>query len=90
MISKTSGNLYKIVKRRLVALSHYKFREKLKSMALKWGCKINEIDEYQTSKKCHNCNNLKKDLGSNKIYNCMNCNLSIDRDLNASINIYNL
>ena len=51
---------------------------------------INEIDEYMTSKTCHNCKNIKNDLGSNKIYNCMNCNIKIDRDINASINIYNL
>jgi IS605 OrfB family transposase len=90
MISNLTGNLYKIVKRRLVALSHYKFREKLKSMSNKFGCKVNEINEYQTSIKCHNCNKLKRDLGSNKHYNCSNCNLSIDRDINASINIYKL
>jgi transposase len=33
MLSNTTGNLYKKVKRRLVALSHYKFRMKLKAMA---------------------------------------------------------
>ena len=51
MISNLTGNLHTITKRRLIALSHYKFREKLKARAFKFGCKITEVSEYLTSKK---------------------------------------
>ena len=37
---------------------------------------------------CHNCENLKMNLGSKKIYECDKCKIKIDRDINASINIY--
>jgi putative transposase len=90
MISNLTGNIYKVVKRRLVALSHYKFRMKLHSMSNKFGCIVNEISEFQTSIKCHNCYNLKRDLGSNKVYNCLKCGLILDRDINAAINITKL
>lgn len=90
MLSNTTGNLYNKVKRRLVALSHYKFRMKLKAMAPKFGTIVNEIDEYMTSKTCHNCQNIKKDLGSAKVYKCEKCNVKLDRDINAAINIYKL
>ena len=90
MVSKLKGNIREKTKRRLLKLSHYKFREYLKLNSLKYGNTINEIDEYMTSKMCHNCKNIKKDLGSNKTYNCENCEIKIGRDINASINIYKL
>ena len=90
MVSNLKGNLKEITKRRLLKLSHYRFREYLKLNSKKYENKINEIDEYMTSKTCHNCKNIKKDLGSSKIYNCEKCKIKLDRDINASINIYNL
>ena len=45
---------------------------------------------YASSKICSCCGTLKKDLKlSNRIYKCDNCNTVIDRDKNASINLYN-
>ena len=88
MISNLTGNIQAITKRRLVALSHYRFREKLKSRAFKFGCKITEVSEYLTSKTCSNCYVINDNLESSKIFNCSSCNLCIDRDINASINIY--
>jgi len=34
--------------------------------------------------------NIIKDIGCNKIYNCNQCNIKLDRYVNASINIYRL
>jgi len=90
MVSNLTSNIKEITKRRLLKLSHFKFREYLKLNSSKYGNTINEIDEYLTSQKCHNCDNLKKDLGGNKEYNCLLCNVQLDRDVNASINIYRL
>ena len=86
-LNKTKLN--KLVKKRLMTLSHYRFRMKLKQMSVKYGTKIIEHDEYLTSKTCSRCKHIKDDLGSSKTYNCTNCNLIIDRDINASMNIYN-
>jgi putative transposase len=88
MISNIKGNLKSITKRRLIALSHYKFRMKLKQMAVKYGTKIIEVNEYLTSKNCHNCNKINDNLGANKVFDCPNCKTIMDRDINASINIY--
>lgn len=90
MISNLTGNLYKIVKRRLCFLSHYMFRMKLKQMASKYDVKVKEVNEYMTSKTCSKCSNIHKNLGQNKTYECASCGLSIDRDINASINIYRM
>ena len=43
---------------------------------------------YPSSKTCSCCGNVKKDLKlNNRIYKCSNCDLEIDRDYNASINL---
>ena len=89
IVSNKKGNICAITKRRILALSHYKFRMKLQQMSVKWNNKIILIDESYTSKTCCSCHNIKNDLGLNKIYKCSKCNLIIDRDINASINIYN-
>ena len=45
---------------------------------------------YASSKICSCCGATKKDLKlSDRIYKCDNCNAVIDRDKNASINLYN-
>ena len=53
--------------------------------------KIVKIDPfYPSSKTCSNCGNVKKELKlSERIYHCEECGFTIDRDLNASINILN-
>lgn len=43
---------------------------------------------YPSSKKCSSCGNIKASLSlSERNYNCENCGLNIDRDLNAAINL---
>lgn len=47
--------------------------------------------KYPSSKKCSNCGNIKKFLSlSERVYNCECCGLTIDRDLNASLNLRSL
>ena len=44
---------------------------------------------YASSKTCSFCGSVKKDLKlSDRTYHCENCGAVIDRDLNASINLY--
>ena len=51
-----------------------------------------KIDSYfPSSKTCSNCGCIKETLSlSERTYNCNECGFTIDRDLNASINILNL
>ena len=52
--------------------------------------KVLTVDEFRTSKTCCNCKNIKKELKAEKTYECKKCKLVIDRDINASINIYDI
>ena len=69
-------------------LSFYKFRERINIISKKYKSNVKLINEYMTSKMCHNCENIYINLGSKKIYKCEKCKIEIDRDINASINIY--
>jgi transposase len=88
-IMSNNNGLHSMVKRIGYALSHYKYRQRLKDRCEEMNVKYIEIDEQYTSKTCSRCGNMKHNLGSNKEYKCNTCSLTIDRDVNASINIYN-
>jgi putative transposase len=49
------------------------------------------VDQYfPSSKKCSNCGSIKEDLTlQQRTYICDTCGLKIDRDYNASLNLYN-
>ena len=87
MISNLRGNLRRESKRRIVTLAHYAFREKLKFMAKKYKVKIIETDEYLTTQSCCMCES-RNYVGESKMYECYNCGLKIDRDINSGINIH--
>lgn len=49
------------------------------------------IDPKHMSQKCSQCGNIKHELKlTDRIYHCDMCNLTVDRDLNAAINIRNI
>ena len=46
---------------------------------------------YPSSKKCCKCGAIKQELKlSERIYNCSSCGNTIDRDIQASLNLFNL
>ena len=70
-----------------MAISHYRFREKIIEVSKKFGTKIKLVSEYMTTQTCYNCLEIYK-IGSSKEYKCKHCELKIDRDINSAINIY--
>ena len=65
-------------------LKFYKFKQRLEYKCESTKTEYKEIDESYTSKMCSKCGYLKEDLGSSKIYNCDNCKIIIDRDINGA------
>lgn len=66
----------------------YTFRVKLTNKCLALGIELRVVDRfYPSSKLCHKCGNIKKDLKlSDRIYTC-DCGYEADRDYNAAINL---
>jgi len=82
-----SEKLRSVTKREMLALSHYKFRMRLIHAAHKNGATIHVVNESYTSKTCTNCGELNEKLGSSKTFNCDECGLTLDRDINGARNI---
>jgi putative transposase len=64
------------------------FRNRLQKKCVRLGIELRVINRwYPSSKKCHNCGKVKKELQINeRIYKC-DCGYVADRDYNASLNI---
>ena len=76
------------------AIQEQKFYEFIRQM--KYKCEFSGIEFvqadrfYPSSKTCSCCGNIKKNLKlKDRVYKCEKCNLIIDRDKNASINLGN-
>ena len=66
----------------------YEFRTKLEKQCKESGIELRIVDRfYPSSKLCHCCGFIKKDLKlSDRIYKC-DCGYKCDRDFNASLNL---
>ena len=66
-------------------------REQLEYKQQLFGSRLFIVDRwFASSKSCHNCQHKKAELTlAQRIYQCDNCKMTIDRDLNAAINIRN-
>ena len=73
--------------RMLSLLSHYSFRQKLEYQSFKYQRDYKLVKEDYTSLTCGCCGYLNYDLGKSKIFHCNKCNITMDRDHNASRNV---
>lgn len=74
------------VVRAMMALGHFKHKEQMKTKSVQNDCIILHTKEPYTTKQCGSCGFLGNNIGSDKIYNCKRCNLSIGRDDTSSRN----
>lgn len=88
IIKKEDSILQKMNKRIIQSISYYKLLERLKFKSIINKNNLIIKEEWYTSKTCTSCGNKKEDLGGNKIYSCVKCNLKTDRDYNGCRNIF--
>jgi len=72
-------------------LGFYELRRQLEYKSEMYGNNLILADRFfPSSKKCSSCGSIKKDLSlKERVYTC-GCGISLDRDLNASLNLRNL
>ncbi len=70
----------------------YEFREKLIYKSALNNIEVRIVDRFfPSSKTCSNCGEIKKDLKlKDRVYECEQCNHTIDGDFNASLNLRNV
>lgn len=69
----------------------YTFRDRLIAKSRESGIEIRIVSRwYPSSKSCHKCGYIKRDLTlKDRIFQCPNCGHTLDRDLNAAMNLRN-
>jgi IS605 OrfB family transposase len=91
-IVKNGKNTYmdKMTKRIAYKLKFFSFHQRLIYKCQLNNCNYKKVDESYTSKMCSKCGTIDYNLGSNKIYKCINdkCKLKIDRDVNGCRGIF--
>jgi transposase len=67
----------------------YEFRRQMEYKGEWYGCQVVLADRYYPStKRCSKCGNRKESMSlDERVYLCQNCGMSMDRDLNAAINL---
>ncbi|MBW4602594.1 MAG: transposase [Calothrix sp. FI2-JRJ7] len=72
------------------SLGLYEFRRMLDYKQSHYGSKLEVVDRwYPSSKTCSKCGHVQDMKLSDRVFNCGACSYSIDRDLNAAINLEN-
>ena len=79
---------YRHLSKAVASQKFYEFRMKLKAKCDSNGIELRIVDRwYPSSKMCHRCGHILKDLKlSDRIYRCA-CGYVADRDFNASLNL---
>jgi len=88
IVKNNSSVLSKIQKVACLRTKYYEFSQRLELKCKLYDVNYRMIDEKYTSKICSSCGSYKEDLGGSKIYYCDKCNISMERDVNGSRNIY--
>ena len=83
-VSNMVKTLNSQVARKMYTLSYYEFKQKLINKCNEYDVELIIKDEHYTSKTCTCCGTLNNKLGGNEIFNCLNCKVSIGRDINGS------
>jgi putative transposase len=87
-VSKLAAGLPAKVNRKLYALSHFSFKLRLVNKTSEYRNKIIICNEAYTSKTCTKCGVINEKLGSSKVFQCISCHISRDRDYNGARNIF--
>jgi putative transposase len=70
--------------RKMLGLSHGKFRERLCYKASQYSDRVVDIcNESYSTKSCGRCGHI-QEMGGKKVYDCVNCRIKIDRDISGT------
>jgi len=84
---KFKSKLSKIINNKIQRWTYPKVLSKIERLCEENGIQLTKVNPSYTSQICSGCGTLDKENRKGELYHCNSCNLEIDADLNASINI---
>lgn len=84
IVSKETSVLKRLTKIAALRMKFYQFRERLKYKCVLKKIDFKVVNEMYTSKVCSCCGYYNKKLGGSRVYNCPQCGISMDRDVNGA------
>jgi IS605 OrfB family transposase len=84
---KHKSKLGKSINNKLQRWTYPKVLDKLERLCQENGIQLTKINPAYTSQTCSRCGTLDKKSRKGELFRCNSCNLEIDADYNASINI---
>lgn len=84
VISNKGSVLSSISKRSLLALSLFKYHQRLSYKAQQYHTKVILVDESFTTKVCSCCGEVNGNIGSKKVFECYSCPNISDRDVDGA------
>jgi putative transposase len=88
MTKRSKRKLSKRSVKEMLLLKHYQFRQRLIDRVKSTDKHLWIVNESYTSKTCSNCGCIHTKLGGNKTFDCPNCGVVLDRDVNGARNIF--
>lgn len=88
ILNKKTSKLRKNTKYLCSRLRIGMFRMKLRNKCKEKKINYKMVNEAYTSITCTKCGTINRELGSKETFNCNECKIIIDRDLNGARNIY--
>jgi putative transposase len=89
MVKKSNKNSTKELRRSILDAGFFELRRQLNYKTEDRGHRVIVVNRfYPSSKKCSHCGETKAKLAlSERVFECSNCGISLDRDVNAARNI---
>ena len=84
---KFKSKLFRKVNNKLQRWTYPKVFTKLERLCQENGILLTKVNPAYTSQICSRCGTLDKDSRKGEVFKCISCNLEIDADFNASINL---
>lgn len=88
IVSNKKKCMRPLVKRVALSAEFFKFKERLAYKCERHNRDLRIVNESYTSITCSNCGEINENLGNKKKFECGNCDLKIDRDINGCRGIY--
>ena len=83
--TSNESSLNKQTKNDLLALNHFRFKQRIAHKAKLMNVELYLIPEHDTTKMCFNCS--RTNITSNRNYNCKHCGWKDHRDVNSCKNM---